>query len=149
MSPKSFTEDQHSKVESLLLHFCKECELDAVAVCDTGGNILSSHGPSVNDSFDNAAALAAGSFAATRELASIIGENGFESIMHRGSSKGLLIKAVGSEYIIVIFLGTNSVEGMVRLILKKIAPQILSILESSDITPDSGAGDIEIKSTDS
>jgi len=146
MSPRSFTEEQNSKVESFLARFTKECELDAVAVCDTGGNILSSHGPSVNDSFDNAAALAAGSFAATRELASIIGENGFESIMHRGSSKGLLIKAVGSEYIIVIFLGTNSVEGMVRLILKKISSQILSILEGTSDAPDAGAGDIEIKS---
>lgn len=146
MSPASLTEEHNAKLEGILAQFCKECSLDAAALCDTGGNILASHGTAVAGKFDNAAALAAGSFAATRELASIIGEKGFESIMHRGTSKGLLIKAVGSGYIIVIFMGTDSVEGMVRLLLKKISSQILSILDGTGETNESGAGHIEIKS---
>ena len=113
-----------------------------------GGNIVASQVPGKHDAFDNAAALAAGSFAATRELASIIGEKGFHTIMHKGAVKGLLIQALGEEFIVVIFLGSDSVEGMVRLILKKIAPQILSILEGADDSAGEGPGDLEIKRTD-
>jgi predicted regulator of Ras-like GTPase activity (Roadblock/LC7/MglB family) len=149
MSSTSFTKDQTTKIESMLSNLSAECGLDAVAVCDTGGNIVASQVPGKHDAFDNAAALAAGSFAATRELASIIGEKGFHTIMHKGAVKGLLIQALGEEFIVVIFLGTDSVEGMVRLILKKIAPQILSILEGADDSAGEGPGDLEIKRADS
>ncbi len=148
MSPQSFTEEQTSKIEAILADLSAECVLDAVAVCDTGGNIIADRISSKHDSFDNAAALAAGSFAATRELASIIGEDGFHSIMHKGTRKGLLIQALGAEHIIVIFLGGDSVEGMVRLILKKISAQIASILEGTEDSDGQGAGDIEIKRAD-
>ena len=147
MSATSFGKEQHDKIEKILIDLSKECDLDAVAVCDSGGNIVASLSGK-HDSFDNAAALAAGSFAATKELASIIGENGFDSIMHRGANKGLLIQAIGAEHIIVIFLGDGSVEGMVRLILKKISAQIASILEGNDSDAEEDTGDIEIKRAD-
>ena len=149
MSATSFTTEQNTKIEALLADLSKECALDAIAVCDTGGNIIASQVPAKHDSFENAAALAAGSFAATRELASIIGEKGFHSIMHKGTNKGLLIQALGTEFIIVTFLGSGSVEGMVRLILKKISAQIASILEGSEEQSNEGTGDIEIKRADS
>ena len=149
MSAQSFTKDQNVKIEALLTDLSRECALDAIAVCDTGGNIIASQVPAEHITFDNAAALAAGSFAATRELATIIGEKGFHSIMHKGTNKGLLIQALGTEFIVVIFLGSSSVEGMVRLILKKISAQILSILEGTEDSSDEGTGDIEIKRADS
>ena len=145
MSPQSFSAEQHGKVEAILKGLSSECALDAVAVCDTGGNIVASCVSSGHTSFDNAAALAAGSFAATKELASIIGEDGFHSIMHRGKHKGLLIQSVGAAHIIVIFLGKESVEGMVRLILRKISAQILSVLEGTAEAGGEAAGEIEIK----
>lgn len=148
MSPQSFTIEQTNKIEAILAELSEECALDAVAVCDTGGNIVADKVSGTHDSFDNAAALAAGSFAATRELASIIGEDGFHSIMHKGTNKSLLIQAIGAEHIIVIFLGADSVEGMVRLILKKISAQIASVLEGTDDADDQGAGEIEIKRAD-
>jgi len=148
MSQQSFSAEQHRKIEDLLGEIGKECSLDAAAVCDTGGNIIASIDPRGHESFDNAAALAAGSFAATRELASIVGEDGFHSIMHKGKNKGLFIQAIGSSHIIVIFLGTDSIEGMVRLMLKKLSAQILSVLQGQDESSDAGPGEIEIKRSD-
>lgn len=147
MSARSFGKEQYDKIETILTDLTKECALDAVAVCDSGGNIIASLSGK-HAAFDNAAALAAGSFAATKELASIIGEKGFDSIMHRGASRGLLINAIGTDHIIVIFLGDSSVEGMVRLILKKISTQIASILEGPDDEADDDTADIEIKRAD-
>ncbi|MFU8779555.1 MAG: roadblock/LC7 domain-containing protein [Kiritimatiellia bacterium] len=146
MSPQSIGPEQHAKLESLLRHFTQECALDAVAVCDTGGTIIASQAVAVLDGFDNAAALAAAAFAATRELAALIGERAFDSLMLRGSAKGVMTKAIGPAHMVVIFLGAQSVEGMVRLVLRKVAPQIESVIELADTSAFAGAGDIEIKS---
>lgn len=145
MPSDSFSEAQTTKIEDLLRSLGSECALDAAAVCDTGGNIVASYYAAGAQSFENAAALAAGSFAATRELARIIGESGFNSIMHKGREKSLLIQSVGGDFIAVIFLGKSTVEGMVRLILKKISPQIFSVLEAEKDAPAAIPQDVEIK----
>lgn len=145
MSPQCIGQEQHAKLESLLQHFAQECALDAVAVCDTGGTIMASHATLLADSLGNAAALAAAAFAATRELATLIGANAFDSIMLRGDTKGLMTKALGPAHIVVVFLGPQSVEGMVRLVLRKVSPQIESILNLAEATAFTGTDDIEIK----
>lgn len=145
MSPQSISKEQYAKLESLLQHFSQECALDAVAVCDAGGTIMASHAPVVPDGFDNAAALAAAAFAATRELATLIGERAFASLMLRGDTKGVMTKAIGSAHIVVIFLGAQSIEGMVRLVLRKLTPQIESVLTLNDTNACAGAGNVEIK----
>jgi predicted regulator of Ras-like GTPase activity (Roadblock/LC7/MglB family) len=145
MISQSIGQEQHDKLVSLLEHVSQECALDAVAVCDTGGTIMASHASLWADSLGNAAALAAAAFAATRELASLIGEHAFDSIMLRGEARGLMTKALGPAHIIVIFLGKQSVEGMVRLVLRKVSPQMESILTLSEATPFTGADEIEIK----
>ncbi len=135
MSTKTLTETQFTALNSALESLISESEARGAALCDSGGNILSS---SAGDErlMDNVAALAAGSFAATRELADIIGEPGFRSIFHRGQESGILIYALNEQHLVVVILGKNSFEGLVRLCLKKTANQLKAILEEKDAGSD-------------
>jgi predicted regulator of Ras-like GTPase activity (Roadblock/LC7/MglB family) len=123
---------QSQLLGGILKNISEECDADAVAVCDVGGNVIAQDVRVPNKSFTNAAALAAGSFAATRELAGIIGEPGFRSIFHKGRKSGVLIQSLGGDFLILVVLGEKSVEGMVRLFLRKVSRQIGSILATAD-----------------
>lgn len=127
MTATALSKQQHDTLAGVLKNMCAECEADAAVVCDGGGNILAQE-VKAGDNISTAAALAAGTFAAARELAATIGEPGFRSIFHKGRKSGILIQSLGGDFLVVVLFGPNSVEGMVRLFLKKAARQFASIL---------------------
>jgi len=138
MDTRSLDEKRQQLLGQILKALFDECDVEAALVCDLGGNILAQEVKTFKDVLGNAAALAAGSFAATRELAGLIGESGFRSIFHRGHKTGILIQHVGGEYLILVILGENSIEGMVRLFLRKIGRQMGLILSGN------GGQDVEV-----
>lgn len=131
MTAAAISEQQSKALGAILRKFADECEAVAVAVCDVGGNILAQETRGEKLAIANAAALAAGSFAATRELAALIEEPGFKSIFHRGRKSGVLIQAIGEEYLMLVILGPESIEGLVRLFLKNVGGQIETILSEA------------------
>lgn len=128
MPQVSLSSEKASAVERVITAFARETEVEAVMVCDMGGNVIAMKASANDKPYTNLAALAAAALAATGELASIIGEKEFRSISHRGRSNGILIQALSGEYFILVILGKDSVEGMVRLLLRNIESQLSSIL---------------------
>jgi predicted regulator of Ras-like GTPase activity (Roadblock/LC7/MglB family) len=148
MTATALSVNQHEALDRLIDEFAGETEVDSVVVCETGGNILVQHGTISDGLMHNAAALAAGTFAATRELAQIIGEPGFSSLYHKGKKSGLLIQAVGSGHLIMVILGARCVEGMVRLLLNKVGKQVESVLLSASgqtVEQAGGAASFEVE----
>ena len=128
MTANALSEEQSKTLGRILRDVIDKCDAEAVAVCDIGGYVLGEDTRDKNESIANAAALAAGSFAATNELAQLIGEPGFKSISHRGRKSGIVISSLCEGYLILVILGQKSVEGLVRLFLKKVTPQLASLI---------------------
>lgn len=147
MSQLHFNKEKVSAVENIITSFARETEVEAIIISDTTGNVVSICAAANDKPYSNAAALAAATLAATSELARIIGEPGFRSISHRGQKNGILIQALNKDFLILVILGSNSVEGMVRLLLKKIENQLTAVLaEKNDAgTEDQSLANIEIK----
>jgi predicted regulator of Ras-like GTPase activity (Roadblock/LC7/MglB family) len=148
MTALALSEQQSQTISFVLKRLFEECEADAVAVCELGGNILAQETRDPGKSIGNAAALAAATFAAARALAESIGESAFRSIYHKGRKSGIMIQALGDEYLVLVVLGEKSVEGIVRLYLRKVVQQLVSILSktSDHVLADAGlAGSFEVK----
>lgn len=128
MTAGALSQQQSDALGKTLGALAVECEVAAIVICDSGGNTIAQCCESGRVPIETVSALAAGAFAATRELADTIGEPGFRSICHRGHKSGILIQALGSEFIIIVIFGKTSIEGLVRLHLKKTARQLESIL---------------------
>lgn len=135
VTAEALSKTQSDALIRIITSLQNEIEARGIALCDNAGNIISS-AQQENNIIDNIAALAVGSFAATRELAEIIGEPGFRSISHRGKNSGILIFELNEQYLVVVILGKNSFEGLVRLCLKKTAHQLKTILSESETIAD-------------
>lgn len=107
---------------------------DAVILCDTGGNILANTDPPEEKPMDlvTAAALGAGSYSATRQLALILREPGFRSIFHKGKQTNIFIHGVLTYYLLIIIFGNSTTAGLVKLYVEKAAREIEPILSAVD-----------------
>ena len=65
-------------------------------------------------SLDSVAALAAGSFAATREMARLLGEGEFNSLFHQGARENIQISQISDRALFAIVFDDRSNLGLVR-----------------------------------
>ena len=94
-------ETDYNQLQIDLDDFLDNSEAQAVLLCDRGGNIIVHSGDSVTESIDLISALVAGSYAATKELAAILGEDEFTAIHHQGTNTSIFISAVGEEVLLL------------------------------------------------
>jgi predicted regulator of Ras-like GTPase activity (Roadblock/LC7/MglB family) len=81
---------------------------------DRSGHVVTRRGESMGGALDSVAALAAGSFAATREMARLIGEGEFNSLFHQGSRESIQISQVSDRALFAIIFDDRSNLGLVR-----------------------------------
>lgn len=105
-----------------------QADAHAVFLCDNGGNILASSGQADDAILQTVAALAAGSFVATRELATLLGEKEFHSVLHQGSDKSIFMQSGDGRFIVVVVFDENTTVGLVKLYVGKSLEQLRPIL---------------------
>lgn len=129
MPSKIITAEQSQALKALLEALLLQGKADAVYVCDKGGNIIDSICKVATDVEFQIAALAAGSFAATSELAKLIGEPAFRSVYHRGEVASIFMQGLGDNYLMFVVFGKKTTIGMVKLHVEQALLEICTILE--------------------
>ena len=116
--------------------YLDKSEASLALVIDRGGIILTQHG-AVKDSDASSiiAALAAGSFAATRELALRVGEQDCAALYQQGSQSHILITAVDDDALLVTVFDGHTTVGLVKFYSARAATRIAEILVSMRTTP--------------
>jgi predicted regulator of Ras-like GTPase activity (Roadblock/LC7/MglB family) len=118
----------------------RQAEAEALVIMDIGGNIITRVCEMDDHRVQTVAALAAGSFAATREMAAQLGEPAFQSVFHRGETNSVYIHGLTANFLILLVLGPNSTQGLAKLYLEKCSVRLRSILESTEGQSAAGAG---------
>ena len=98
------TIDDVATLDGVLADFLKKAEAELTVVIDRGGNVISQYGDMTVMDVTIIAALAAGSFAATRELARRIGEIEFNALYHQGNGSHIFMNSVDEETIMITVL---------------------------------------------
>ncbi|MBN1268013.1 MAG: roadblock/LC7 domain-containing protein [Kiritimatiellae bacterium] len=111
----SMSQEQHRQIDNILLDLLARAEAEAVFLCDRGGNILVENTTEHYKHEENIAALAAGSFFATRELARLIGEPEFRYIFHRGETTSVYLQHAAADMLLMVVFGKQSNPGLVKL----------------------------------
>jgi predicted regulator of Ras-like GTPase activity (Roadblock/LC7/MglB family) len=79
------------------------------------------------------ATLTANSFAATVEIARLLGEKThFKMVLHEGENQNVYVSSVTSEYFLIVIFEKDVALGMVRLFTKRTIDQLMPVLEQSD-----------------
>lgn len=115
----AINEDQCELFSLALTDLSVQAEANAVVLCDNGGNILASICKTDALTMNTISALAAGSFAATRELSALLGEKEFNAIYHQGDESSIFMQSAAGEFLLIVIFDKNTTAGLVRLYVGK------------------------------
>jgi predicted regulator of Ras-like GTPase activity (Roadblock/LC7/MglB family) len=140
-------EEQIEKIERALERLIKNAQTKCVLLVDKDGHLITRQGFTQSLDTTALAALLAGSFASTREMARLLGEPEFSVLFHQGKKDHVHITLVGERSILAVIFDDRTTIGMVRLYAKEAAEELDRILASAHhLTP--GDGDGEEKSSE-
>ena len=108
------TAEDQMAIEARLADFLNKSEAQWSALVDKGGNLFAQSGDTGTLDLSILSALAAGSFAATHELAKRLGESEFSALYHEGLGHHILMSALRHECLLVTIFGERTNIGLVR-----------------------------------
>src|SRR5919205_4619111 len=116
-------------LDGVLAEFLKKAEASLTVVIDRGGNVISQCGDVNVMDVTVIAALAAGAFAATRELARRIGEVEFNALYHQGNGHHMFMNSVDDDTIMITVFGPRTTVGLVRFYSAATAQSVAAVLK--------------------
>jgi predicted regulator of Ras-like GTPase activity (Roadblock/LC7/MglB family) len=125
-----FTVEDVAALDGILADFLTKAEAELTVVIDRGGNVISQYGDAAIMDVTIIAALAAGSFAATRELARRIGEIEFNALYHQGNGNHIFMNSVDDDTIMITVFGQRTTVGLVRFYASNTAQSVAELLKS-------------------
>ena len=139
-------EDQMA-LEKVLQGFLQKSESLQAAILDKGGNLFVQCGTSSAMDLPILAALAAGAFAATRELAKRLGESEFTALYHEGRGISILMSALEFDALLVTVFNQNTNLGLVKFHTQETARLVNDVLRLVD-KKSTGGAPLEIQMDD-
>lgn len=122
-------EDQIQQIDQTLTRVIKEAEAKCALLVDKDGHLITRQGFTHTLDTTALAALLAGSFASTREIARLVGEPEFSVLFHQGKKDHIHISLIGERSILVVIFDDRTTIGMIRLYAKEVGETLKTILE--------------------
>ena len=145
----TFYEEDVQEIDSVLTSFLDRAQAKCILVVDKEGFLVTKKG--FTKSFDtrSLAALAAGSFASTREMARILGEPEFTVLFHQGKNEHIHVSLVADRALLVTVFDDRTTIGMVRLYASEVTEKVAECLaradeRNKDRAPQQLAADFEV-----
>jgi predicted regulator of Ras-like GTPase activity (Roadblock/LC7/MglB family) len=125
------TAEDQMAIEQRLADFLNKSEAQWSALVDKGGNLFAQFGDTGNLDLSILSALAAGSFAATHELAKRLGESEFSALYHEGHGQHILMSALHHECLLVTIFGEKTNIGLVRFYAQQVTVILNELLQQA------------------
>ncbi|RME22366.1 MAG: roadblock/LC7 domain-containing protein [Candidatus Zixiibacteriota bacterium] len=131
MSDNSFIiyEEDLNKIDALINKLLKGAEAKCALLVDKDGHLITRQGFTHSLDTTALAALLAGSFASTKEIARLVGEPEFSVLFHQGKKDHIHMCLVGERSILVVIFDDRTTIGMVRLYAKETAIELGKVFE--------------------
>ena len=124
-------EEEIEQIDKVLTRLIKEAEAKCALLVDKDGHLVTRQGFTHTLDTTALAALLAGSFASTKEIARLVGEPEFSVLFHQGKRDHIHISLIGERTILVVIFDDRTTIGMVRLYAKEIGENLQEILNSA------------------
>src|ERR1700722_11673854 len=125
------TAEDQMAIEGHLDDFLTKSEAQWSALVDKGGNLFAQSGDTGTLDLSILSALAAGSFAATHELAKRLGESEFSALYHEGHGQHILMSALHHECLLVTIFGERTNIGLVRFYAQQVTISLNELLQQA------------------
>jgi predicted regulator of Ras-like GTPase activity (Roadblock/LC7/MglB family) len=123
-----FYENDVQRLNAEMDTFLELAKARCALLVDRDGHLVTRRGEPVRTSEDTISALIAGSFAATMEMARLLGENEFSILFHQGQRDSIQLQMIGDRTLMAVLFDGRTNLGMVRFYAQEAANRIQSIL---------------------
>lgn len=123
-------------INKLFQMFLKRCQAKCVILIDKEGHQITNAGETQSYEMDTICTLLAGTFAATREWARLLGEDEFSVLFHQGKRDSIQVTLVGNRALFAVIFDDRTQLGLVRLMSNEVAKKLAELFEQE--TPQSG-----------
>lgn len=120
--------EQARALNRIVTDLLVQAEASVVLLTDIGGNVLAQEPQRTDPQLQTMAALAAGAFSATRELARLTGETAFRSVSHEGEKTSLFVQSLTDDFLLVIVFQRTTTLGLVKLYGRQAATDLSPLL---------------------
>lgn len=115
--------DDVRQFETLLADFVRDTDARCALLVDRTGRLLSSQGDTSDVDGTTFASLASAGFAASGQLAKLLGEPEFASLYHHGAERSMFLADIVGIAILAVLFDSRTTLGMVRIKTKSLVPQ--------------------------
>ena len=129
LEPVIIYEEDAAEFATRLDAFLSASRATLAILIDRSGQVISERGYSRGRSADELAALAAAAFAATEQVAKIMGENAFSVLFHEGEEQNLHLSVVGETALMLTAFDDRTTLGLVRLYATDATESLLPVVE--------------------
>jgi predicted regulator of Ras-like GTPase activity (Roadblock/LC7/MglB family) len=134
-----FYKDDIDKINAVLKEFLNLSDSKCNMLIDKEGHMVTKAGSTDDFDMQAVSALVAGSYAATREMARLLGEEEFSVLFHQGRRDNIQLTLVGDRTILATVFDERTTIGMVRLYAKEASEKLQKIFGGISKRNDDGS----------
>lgn len=136
----TFYKEDIDRIDKLLAEFLRLSGAKCALLIDKEGHLVTKRGELRTIDIDTISALVAGSFAATKEMARLLGEDEFTAMFHQGERDNIQLSLVGDRTLLTILFDDRTTVGMVRLYAGETAKKLADVYRDLVERPAQDAG---------
>jgi predicted regulator of Ras-like GTPase activity (Roadblock/LC7/MglB family) len=122
-------QDELQRFDELLEGYLRQTRIRCALLVDRAGRLITAVGERGGLDDIAVASLAAADFAASDQLAVLLGEREFSSLYHHGDPRSMYLADVHGRAILASLFDHRTTLGMVRITTKTIVPELGTILD--------------------
>lgn len=122
-------------IDKLLQMFLKRSQAKCAILIDKEGHLITMAGETQTYEMDTICTLLAGTFAATREWAKLLGESEFSVLFHQGKRDSIQVTLVSDRALLSVIFDDRTQLGLVRLMSNEAAKKLGELFEQADARP--------------
>lgn len=134
------TARQFDEITKVLSELAAKTKASTILLADISGQLITQRGNTDDINTAILSALAASDFAATSEMAKLVGEDAkFKLLFHEGEKRNVYLSNVGDNFFLVVVFDVSVTLGLVRIYTKKAIENLLTVFEESEAGEDASA----------
>ncbi len=122
-------EEEAALITQCLMRLVRGTEASYSMVLDRAGQIIVAQGDAYRDEGMSLAALLAGTFASSREMARLLKENDFRVLFQEGKRENLFTELVDEQWMLVVVFKRQAHLGLVKILSMKAVKELEGVLK--------------------
>ena len=123
------SEGELTNIARVLGRLALDTSASHTILLDKSGQLIASHGQSGQRDLTALGALMAGAFSSSRQVAEILGESDFRSILQQGAQESILSNLIGEQWLLVVVFDKQTHVGLVRVLARKACDELERVLD--------------------